>query len=116
MLSLQGGAFEASLLVGDTRSPAPLEWLLAEVTVRHPPLDDGSQPAGPPPRTQQLLFAPQPEIVHQHRPPSKRAPAPVALAFALACGAGPLGLLLVLLLRVGGNAKVRGPEGGGTGG
>ncbi len=98
--------FEAALLVGDTRAAAPLDWRLGELTVLHPPLDDGSQPAGPAPRTMELLSSPLPEIVHQHQPPTKRAPAVVSLLATAGCVA-PLGLLLVLLGRVGANVKVR---------
>ena len=44
-VGLLGGAFEASLLLGDTASPQPLAWRLGEVAVLQPPLDDGTQPA-----------------------------------------------------------------------
>lgn len=52
----QSGAFTADLLVGDTGITAPLEWRMAELTVLHPPLDDGSQPAGPAPRAMEELL------------------------------------------------------------
>ncbi|GAB4816093.1 hypothetical protein N2152v2_003139 [Parachlorella kessleri] len=103
-LGSQGGLYEAVLLLGDTRTAAPLEWRLAQLTVLHSPLDDGSQPAGPPPRAMELLARPQPEITHLHRPPTRRVPAPVALAASAACVA-PLGLLLFLLGRLGANLK-----------
>lgn len=50
---------------------------------------------------------PKLEIAHAHRPPAKRIPAMVALAATAACVA-PLGVLLVLLTRMGANIKVRG--------
>lgn len=102
---LQGGVFEAALLLGDTRAAAPVEWRLGEVAVLHVPLDDGSQPQGPKPHPIDVLMAPRPEIVHMHRPADKRTPGVVSLAAAAACLA-PLPLLLVLLARVGANVKV----------
>lgn len=45
-VGLQSGAYDATLLVGDTRSAQPVQWSLGEVQVLHPPLDDGSQPEG----------------------------------------------------------------------
>lgn len=44
----QSGAYELALLVGDARTAQPLLWVLGEVAVLLPPLDDGSQPAAAP--------------------------------------------------------------------
>lgn len=102
--TLQGGAFAAALLLGDAGAAAPLEWALGEVTVRHPPLEDGSQPAAGPARAVDSLYAPLPEIVHLHRKPEKRAPSAVALVFT-AAAAAPLAALLAGLAAVGANVK-----------
>jgi hypothetical protein len=56
-IGVQSGAYDAVLLVGDTRSAQPLSWALGEVQVLYPPLDDGSQPAAAPSRCQEWTAA-----------------------------------------------------------
>ena len=107
----QGGRFAASLLLGNAGVSPPLDWQLADVAVRHTPLDDGSQPAPGPVRAVDALFAPSPEIFHIHRKPEKRAPAAVSLLFTGATLA-PLAALLAGLALAGANLKVGAGVGG----
>ncbi|KAL4442492.1 hypothetical protein ABPG77_005076 [Micractinium sp. CCAP 211/92] len=100
----QSGAYELALVVGDARTAQPLLWVLGEVEVLLPPLDDGSQPAAAPYRAIDSLFQPLPEILHMHRAPERRAPAVVSLLFTLVAVA-PLGAFVVLAVRAGANLK-----------
>ncbi|EFN54670.1 hypothetical protein CHLNCDRAFT_135274 [Chlorella variabilis] len=103
-VGLQSGAYDATLLVGDTRSAQPVQWSLGEVQVLHPPLDDGSQPEGAAYRAMDRLFTPLPEILHMHRKPERRAPAIVSLVFTL-LAAAPVVLYVGVALQLGGNLK-----------
>lgn len=111
-VGLQSGAYEAALLVGDTRTAHPLLWTLGEVEVLHPPLDDGSQPQAKPYRAMDSLFRPLPEIKHMHRSPERRTPAIVSLAFT-AVVLAPLAAFTVLALMAGANIKAFPTDGAG---
>lgn len=111
-IGVQSGAYDAVLLVGDTRSAQPLSWALGEVQVLYPPLDDGSQPAAAPSRVMDSLFKPLPVITHMHRQPERRTPGVVSLAFALLVAA-PLLAFVAAALRAGANFKAFPTSGGG---
>lgn len=81
-IGTQGGLFELALLLGDTSVSKPLQWVLADVTVKHAPLDDGKQPPSPVNKMDQIS-APKIEISHVFRQPDKRPPAIVSLFFTI---------------------------------
>lgn len=103
-VGLQGGVYDAALLIGDTRSAQPLEWAVGTVQVLYAPLDDGSQPVAAPYRAMDRLFKSKPDITHMHRKPERRAPAIVSLAFS-AVVVAPVVLYVGVALRAGANVK-----------
>lgn len=76
-----------------------MQWALGDLTIPPSPKGESTVDSEPDP------FDVKPEIVHQHRPPSKRVPGVIALAGAALCMA-PLAYCGVLLLGMKANLKV----------
>lgn len=97
-LGLQSSTCRLELVLGDSRSHDGVQWALGDLTIPPPPKGESTVDSEPDP------FDVKPEIVHQHRPPSKRVPGVIALAGAALCMA-PLAYCGVLLLGMKANLK-----------
>jgi oligosaccharyltransferase complex subunit delta (ribophorin II) len=90
----KSGKYSVSLIVGDAVVSNPVNWNLADISLKFPDAPAISVP----------LNKPKPEIRHLFREPEKRPPQVVSTAFTGLCLV-PIGILLVAWMKLGVNVS-----------